>query len=63
MRWYFTMLGRNDGDGIHDAIELLKTASVTEEQVREAGHLAHQPVAAESVISAVRGKRPRNRGH
>jgi TPR repeat protein len=63
MRWYFTMLDRDDGDGIQDAIVLLKAASVTEDQVREAGHLAHQPVAAESVISAVRDKRPRNKGH
>ncbi|MFJ7967606.1 hypothetical protein [Streptomyces sp. NPDC096324] len=58
MRWYFTMLGRGDGDGIHDAIALLKAASGTEEQVREAGRLAQQPAAAESVISTVRGRRP-----
>ncbi|MGW0632420.1 tetratricopeptide repeat protein [Streptomyces sp. NPDC002758] len=57
MRWYFTMLDRNDGDGIHDAIELLKSSSVTEDQVREAGRLANQSAAAESVISAVQGKR------
>ncbi|MFF9915932.1 tetratricopeptide repeat protein [Streptomyces sp. NPDC013457] len=62
VRWYFVMFDHGDGNGIHDAIQLAKAVAMTENQIREAGHLAGLPAAAESLISVVQGKRPPNSG-
>ncbi|WP_151484529.1 tetratricopeptide repeat protein [Streptomyces albicerus] len=56
VRWYFAMLALGDGNGIHEAIELVKRTSMTEDQIREAGRLAAAPATAEALISTVAGK-------
>jgi len=52
VRWYLTMMGAGNGDGIHHAIEL--AADMTDEEIRQAAILAHQPQLADSLISTVR---------
>ncbi len=56
LRWYCTMLDHGDGNGIHEAIELAKAAALPEDRIREAGRLAGQPAAAESLIKVVQGQ-------
>ncbi|MFI6728658.1 SEL1-like repeat protein [Streptomyces atratus] len=58
VRWYFTMLHHNAGDGVHDAIELLKAGAMAEVEVREAGRLAGRSAAAVAVVRAVRASGP-----
>lgn len=38
VRWFLTMLDRNNGDGVHEAIKLAR--SMTPDQIREAGRLS-----------------------
>ncbi|WP_351226907.1 tetratricopeptide repeat protein [Streptomyces sp. NPDC002133] len=59
VRWFFTMYGHGDGNGIHDAIELAGQG-MTDEQIREAGRLAGEPGSAEALIDTVAGKRPQD---
>ncbi|MER6275524.1 tetratricopeptide repeat protein [Streptomyces sp900105245] len=55
VRWFFVMLARGDGDGIHEAIRLAKAGALDEEQIREAGRLARALGSAEALISTVLG--------
>lgn len=55
VRWFFVMLAHGDGDGIHEAIELVKAGALDEGQIREAGRLAGDPEAAEALIDTVLG--------
>ncbi|MGW8329912.1 tetratricopeptide repeat protein [Streptomyces sp. NPDC055897] len=48
IRWFLSMLDRDNGDGIHPALELTRTMTV--EQVREAGRLAGREEDAEALI-------------
>lgn len=55
VRWFFVLLAHGDGDGIHEAIQLVKAGALNEEQLREAGRLAGDPGAAEALIDTVLG--------
>lgn len=55
MRWYFTMLGQGNGDGVHEALKLAKSG-MTDEQIREAGRLAGSPDEAETTIRVLRSR-------
>ncbi|PJE96728.1 sel1 repeat family protein [Streptomyces carminius] len=55
VRWFFVMLAHGDGDGIHEAIQLVKARALDEEEIREAGRLAGDPGAAEALIGTVLG--------
>ncbi|MGV9688457.1 tetratricopeptide repeat protein [Streptomyces sp. NPDC003444] len=50
VRWFLALLAHGDGDGAHEAIRLVRTGALTEEQIREAGRLAGDPGAAEALI-------------
>ncbi|MFF7385941.1 hypothetical protein [Streptomyces griseoluteus] len=47
------MLDRGKGDGIHEAIQLVKRG-MTEEQIRSAGELADRSSEAETLITVAR---------
>lgn len=53
VRWFLTMLDRGNGDGIHEAIQLVKRG-MTEEQIRSAGELADRSSEAETLITMAR---------
>ncbi|MGW1796295.1 tetratricopeptide repeat protein [Streptomyces sp. NPDC001984] len=53
VRWFLTMLDRGNGDGIHEAIQLVKRG-MTDEQIRTAGELAGRPAGAETLITMAR---------
>lgn len=55
LRWFLAMLARGDGDGVHEAVQMVKAGGVSEEQIREAGRLAGDSEAAEALISTVLG--------
>ncbi|MFE5406193.1 tetratricopeptide repeat protein [Streptomyces sp. NPDC056580] len=55
VRWFLVMLAHGDGNGIHEAIQLVKAGVVNEEQIREAGRLAGDSGAAEALIGTVLG--------
>jgi TPR repeat protein len=58
VRWFFVMLAHGNGNGIHEAIQLVKAGALDEEQIREAGRLAGDPGAAEALIATCpRGER------
>jgi TPR repeat protein len=52
VRWYLAMLACGDGDGVHEAIELVKRG-MTDAQIVEAGRLAGQEGDAWSLIKVV----------
>lgn len=53
VRWFLAMLDRGNGDGIHEAIQLVKRG-MTEEQIRSAGELADRSSEAEMLITMAR---------
>lgn len=54
VRWFLAMLERRNGDGVHDAIDLARSAAMTDEEIRTAGQLAGRPVEAQALIDVVR---------
>jgi TPR repeat protein len=48
LRWFLAMLGTGNGDGIHEAHEMVPHMDV--EQVREAARLAGQSGAGERLL-------------
>jgi len=54
VRWYLTLLTHGDGDGVHEAIKLVREHDLTDDEVRHAASLAGRPSAAESILSVVR---------
>lgn len=53
VRWFLAVLDKGNGDGIHEAIQLVKQG-MTDEQIRTAGQLAGLPSEAESLIRTAR---------
>ncbi|WP_369240797.1 hypothetical protein AB5J56_40760 [Streptomyces sp. R21] len=51
--WFLAMLDRGNGDGIHEAIQLVKQG-MTDEPIRTAGQLAGRPSEAETLIHTTR---------
>ncbi|MFE5792092.1 tetratricopeptide repeat protein [Streptomyces sp. NPDC056503] len=51
VRWFLAMLAYGDGDGVHEAIRLVRGGALDEEGIRTAGRLAGDPAAAESLLS------------
>jgi uncharacterized protein len=49
MRWFLTMFDHGSGDGVHEAIQLAK-AGMTDQQIREAAHLAGREADGEITI-------------
>jgi uncharacterized protein len=58
VRWWFAMLAHGEGDGVHDAIELVKSGALDEHQIREAGRLAGTPASAASLIDVIASSGP-----
>jgi uncharacterized protein len=52
LRWYLTMFVCGDGDGVHNAIELVKRG-MTDAQIVQAGRLAGAEQGAQSLIRTV----------
>ncbi|MFE3185526.1 tetratricopeptide repeat protein [Streptomyces violascens] len=48
VRWFLAMLDRGNGDGVHEALELVPEMTV--EQIREAGRLSNREADAEVLI-------------
>jgi TPR repeat protein len=55
VRWFLAMLDSGNGDGIHEAIRLVKQG-MTDEQIRTAGQLADRTSEAETLIRMARGR-------
>ncbi|MEV1078331.1 hypothetical protein AB0I98_08765 [Streptomyces sp. NPDC050211] len=53
VRWFLAMVDSGNGDGIHEAIQLVKQ-SMTGEQIRTAGQLASRSSEAETLIHMAR---------
>jgi hypothetical protein len=53
LRWLLEPMNVGNGDGIHHAIELAR--SMTEVEIREAGHLSGRPDDAEVLIRRFQG--------
>ncbi|MET7696382.1 tetratricopeptide repeat protein [Streptomyces sp. NPDC005485] len=53
VRWFLAVLDKGNGDGIHEAIQLVKQG-MTDEQIRTAGRLAGRPSEAETLIRTAR---------
>ena len=53
VRWFLAMLDCGNGDGIHEAIQLVKQG-MTDEQIRTAGQLAGRVSEAETLIRTAR---------
>ncbi|MBK3569647.1 MULTISPECIES: tetratricopeptide repeat protein [unclassified Streptomyces] len=53
VRWFLAMLDKGDGDGLHEAIQLVRRG-VTDEQIRTAGRLSGRPSEAETLIRTAR---------
>ncbi|MBK3627022.1 sel1 repeat family protein [Streptomyces sp. MBT49] len=53
VRWFLAVLDHGNGDGIHEAIQLVKRG-MTEAQIRSAGELAGRSSKAETLISTTR---------
>lgn len=53
VRWFLAMLDSGNGDGIHEAIQLVKEG-MAEEQIRTAGQLAGRSSEAETLIHMAR---------
>ncbi len=60
VRWYLAMLAHGDGDGVHEAIEVVRQG-MTDEQILEAGRLAGQEAEARSLIQVVPAGQRRSR--
>jgi hypothetical protein len=60
VRWYLAMLACGDGDGVHEAIELVKRG-MTDAQIVEAGRLAAQEGEASALIKVVPTRQRRKR--
>ncbi|ASR55778.1 hypothetical protein CBP52_12495 [Cellulomonas sp. PSBB021] len=54
VRWYLTLLAHGDGDGVHEAIGVVREHGLSDGDVRAAAALAGRPSAADSLLSAVR---------
>ncbi|WP_189947600.1 tetratricopeptide repeat protein [Streptomyces roseolus] len=50
VRWFLAMLAYGNGDGVHEAIGLVRGGALDEEGVRTAGRLAGDPAAAGSLL-------------
>ncbi|MGW1728763.1 hypothetical protein ACWCQK_38600 [Streptomyces sp. NPDC002306] len=53
VRWFLAMLDHSNGNGIHEAIQLVKRG-MTDEQIRAAGELARCPSEARTLIAMAR---------
>jgi TPR repeat protein len=53
VRWFLAMLDKGNGDGIHEAIQLVKQG-MTDEQIHTAGQLAGRPSEAETLMHMAR---------
>ncbi len=54
VRWYLTLLAHGDGDGVHEAMQVVREYNLSDAEVRAAAALAGRPSAAESLLSVVR---------
>lgn len=53
VRWYLTLLQHGDGDGVHEAIQVVRESRLPADQVRAAAALAGRPSAGEALLSVV----------
>ncbi|WP_262060915.1 tetratricopeptide repeat protein [Streptomyces sp. STR69] len=53
VRWFLAMLDKGNGDGLHEAIQLVQRG-MTDEQIRTAGQLAGRSSEAETLIRTAR---------
>jgi uncharacterized protein len=60
VRWYLAMLAHGDGDGVHEAIEVVRQG-MTDAQILKAGRLAGLEAEARSLIQVVPAKQRRGR--
>ncbi|MET9345579.1 tetratricopeptide repeat protein [Streptomyces termitum] len=49
-RWFLVMFAHGDGDGVHEAIALVKAGALDAEGIRRAGRLAGTPGAADALL-------------
>lgn len=54
VRWYLTLLAHGDGDGVHEAMQVVREHDLTDAEVRAAAAAAGRPSAADSLLSVVR---------